>query len=92
MGLLDAVGPIIAIVVIYVVYQAFMNMETAQKEKETHIEVSKIQAETEREKVRLEREKMFLEYNKLSSEQQLPLKDADVEYKVLQDKRDKEVG
>jgi len=92
MGILDAVGPIIAIVVIYVVYQAFMNMETAQKEKETSIEISKIEAETEREKVRLEREKMFLEYNKLSSVQQLPLKDAGAEYKVLQDKRDKEVG
>jgi len=89
---MDAIGPIIAIVVIYVVYQAFMNMETAQKEKETSIEVTKIQAETEREKVRLEREKMFLEYDNRRGDQLLPLKGADAEYKVLRDKRDKEVS
>jgi len=89
MGLLDAIGPIVAIIVIYVVYKVFMDMETAQKVKETSIEVSKIQAETEREKVRLEREKVFLEYNERYNGQRLPLKDAGADYKILEDKRDK---
>jgi len=92
MGIQDAIGPIIAIVVIYFIYQRFMNLETSQKEKETAIEVSKIRAEAEYERIKLEREKTFLEYNKRHDTQQLPVKGTDAEYKVLDDKRYKEVG
>ncbi len=88
MGFMDAIGPAIAIAVIYMVYKVFMDLETDQKAKETAVEVTKIQAETEREKVRLEREKLFTQYN----QQQLPVKEADAEYKFLEDKKDEEVN
>jgi len=85
-GLGDAIGPILVIVVIYLVYKFFLDIETDQKVKETAAEVSKIEAEIKHEQIKLEREKLFTQYN----QQQLPRKDADVEYKVLEDKRDGE--
>ena len=87
MGIFDAIGPIILIIIIYVVYTAFTNLETAQKEKETSIEISKIEAETERDKVKLQREQAFLEYNKKYGDGQPKIRDTDVDYEVLEDKR-----
>ncbi len=91
MSILDIVGPVIAIGAIYLVYKIFMDMETKQKEKETSIEISKIEAQTELDKTRLQREKQFIEYSD-KHDKQLPFKDTDVEYKILDDRSDEKNG
>ena len=88
MGIFEAIGPIMMIVIVYVVYRLFTGLESDQKERDISAEVSKIQAETERDKIQLQREQAFLEYNERYGDVKPGIRDADADYRILEDQRD----
>lgn len=89
--MVDIIGPIAAILLIFGVYYIAQNLDTLGSRKLLDEETRKLEAEA---KLRAEEVHLFqlqLEREKLLEGRRLP-GSVDADYKILEDKRDKEVS
>ena len=88
----DIIGPIFIIALVFVIYHFAGKMDIASEVKKSNLELSKIDAETRKEEIRIESKRLDLQLGKMvidARKLRLDTKDAEAEYKSLEDKHEK---
>jgi len=90
MGIWDgwegAIGPALALIIVYVVYLKFQDLDMRPRKIEADSKVREFDAEARLEELKLKRDMIDFEKERLSLEK----KPVDAEYHVLEDKRDEQ--